>query len=481
MAKRIGIVGAGVGGLATAARLSFQGQDVSVFEKLDRPGGRANIIEDRGFRFDTGPSFVLMPDFFQEVFVSCGEDIGDYLDLKVLDKSYKIFFSDGRSLTVYRDRRKTAEEFERLQKGAGNGFERFIDETRRIYQATRPLLYRSFSPGDILDPAMFQLGLKIRIFQTYGQLARKFISDESLVFALTFEAMFMGVSPFEAPAFYSIISYADHIQKIFHPMGGMYQIPLALERLAKKFGARMHYQMPVDSIFKKNGRLVLGFGKDGQEFDKVVVNADYAAAQKNLLKRRMPSYRYSCSVYLLYLGLKKKIKNLEHHNLFFAKDLKINLKQIFKSKDLPQDPSFYVHVPTVTDASLAPAEKDIVYILIPVRNLQGVSEDLGPDDEKRLKSQVYGLLNRITGENIEDLIETEHVFYPRDFIERYNIAHGATFGLAHTLFQSAFFRPSNADRILPGLFYAGASTQPGGGLPPVLASSKIASDLVSKT
>ncbi|HQP92280.1 MAG TPA: NAD(P)-binding protein, partial [Candidatus Omnitrophota bacterium] len=239
--QKIAIVGTGIGGLATGLRLSKLGFEVDVFEKLPCPGGRNNLLVDGGFKFDMGPSFILMPDFFEELFSFCGEKLSDHLDLACIDPSYKIFYSDNECLTVHRDSLKTKEELERFEPGASKAFDDFINETRRIYVQVRPLLGNNFQISDLTNPRYWPLLAKIRPFESYWRLAKRFFKSEKLCYAFTFEAMFMGVSPYEAPAFYSIISYADHVQKIFHPMGGMYQLPLALERLARKFGCRFHY------------------------------------------------------------------------------------------------------------------------------------------------------------------------------------------------------------------------------------------------
>ena len=476
--KKIAIVGAGVGGLSTAARLAKQGYDVEVFEKLPECGGRNHLLESRGFKFDMGPSFVLMPDFFSEAFSYCGQNIDDYLTLKALDCSYKIFYHDTETLTVYRDSRKTREELEKIEKGSSKGFAGFIKEIGRIYDEVRPLLYDCFTPRALTHPRYWGLLGKIHALETYWGLAKKFFKTDKLRFAFTFEAMFIGVSPFAAPAFYSIISYADHVQKIFHPMGGMYQIPLAFERLAKNYGARFYYNTEVNAIERDNGSIRLRFKGGERSFNQTVVNADYAYTQSTLLSRHIPEYEYSCSVYLLYLGLKRKVTGLAHHNLFFSSDVIKNLNQIFRDKVMPDDPSFYMHVPTVTDPSLAPEGKDIFYILIPVPNLKNQREDMS-GHEARLRKIVFEKINRTAGITTEDLIEVEHRFLPQDFISRYNIRYGATFGLSHTLKQSAFFRPPNFDSQIKGLYFVGASTQPGGGLPVVIAGSRIVADLMS--
>lgn len=478
MAEKIAIVGAGVGGLATAARLAYSGYDVEVFEKLPHCGGRNQLLESGGFRFDMGPSFVMMPDFFEELFLSCNQRLEDYLDLRVIDPSYNIYYSDGGLLTIYRDSNRNKEQFEKIEKGAARAFDAFIEETGRIHDVVKPLLYDCFTAKALFKPSYWPLVGKIRALESYWGIARKYFKSEKLLFAFTFEAMFMGVSPFQAPAFYSIITWSDHVQKIAHPMGGMYQIPKAIERLARKFGAQIHYNRPVEKI-TGNGKINVCLKGTTVEADKVVVNADYAYACETLLGRRIPRYRYSCSVYLLYLGLKQKVSGPAHHNLFFASDLKKNLSNIFSKGGISEDSSFYVHVPTVTDSSLAPAGKDIFYILVPVPNMAVAKEDI-KSHEARMRAAVFAKINRAYGIDLERLIEVEQAFYPQDFIDDYNIKNGATFGLAHNLMQSAFFRPANYDYQIKGLYYAGASTQPGGGLPVVIASSRIVADLIKK-
>jgi phytoene desaturase len=479
MRKKVIVVGAGVGGLAAAARLAHDGHEVEVFEKLPECGGRNHMLESCGFKFDMGPSFVMMPDFFEEVFSYCGEDIRDYLDLRVIDPSYRIFYADGQSLTVHKDSARTKEEMEKIEPGSSGKFDEFIRETARIYSLVRPLLYECVTYKSLINPSYWSLAGKIRVFQSYWRLARKYFKSDKLCYAFTFEAMFMGVSPYQAPAFYSVISYTDHVQKIAHAMGGMYRIPLALEKLARKFGARINYKCPVEDISRNGNGLCVRHGAAKSSADCVVVNADYAYSQTELLKRSIPDFRYSCSTYLVYLGIKKKLDALAHHNLFFSADLDRNLNQIFKDKVVPQDPSFYVHVPTVTDPSLAPEGKEILYLLVPVPNLKDTGDALWRHEE-RIKRMVFEKINRLCSCDIEELIETQHYFYPEDFISRYNIKYGATFGLAHNLAQSAFFRPANTDSRIKNLFYVGASTQPGGGLPVVIASSRIVADLIKR-
>jgi phytoene desaturase len=477
--EKIGIIGAGVGGLSTALRLAHAGHDVHVYEKLSKCGGRAHIIEDQGFLFDTGPSFVLMPGFYQEVFDACDEDIHQQLDLRRLEAHYQIFYADGLSLSIFADNDRTKAEFERVEPGSAAAYDRFIQESAKVYQAVEPLLYRSFTYRDLLDPRLWPLLWTLKPFQTYWKLAKKYFKDERLCYVMTFEAMFIGVSPFQTPSFYSVITYADHIQKIFHPMGGMYRIPQVLEQLCVRRGVTFSYNHEVQQVTRQSGGFEVIHPDRADQVDQVVINADYVYSQTQLLKRSVPKYQYSCSVFLLYLGLKQKVKGLDHHNIYFSSDVRTNLDQIFYDHTAPQDPSFYIHVPTVTDASLAPPGKEILYILIPVPNLEMDGQYFSQDVQDNLRRFVLKRIQDTTGVDVEPLIEVEHHFYPRDFIQRYNVAQAATFGLAHSLRQSAFFRPANRDAAYRGLYYVGASTQPGGGLPPVLASSRIVADMIN--
>ena len=478
MSKRIAVVGAGVGGLSAAARLAHDGYEVDVWEKLPQCGGRASLLAEKGFRIDMGPSFVLMPGFYKEVFDYCGEEMADYLDLRALETHYRIFYPDGTRLNVYGDPERTKAELERIEPGSARGYDAFIAETARIYRDVEPLLYKCFTLKDLANPALWPLVTKLRVWENVWQLACRYFQDERLRYAFVFEAMFIGVSPFQAPAFYSIITYADQVQKVLHSMGGMYQIPLALERMAAKFGAKFHYGAEVKGLRGDGDGVVLDFGKDQFRADRAVVNADYAHTQGDLLQRRLPHWKHSCSVFLIYWGLKRKVEGLEHHNLFFSGDLPRNMAEIFDRKVIPADPSFYIHVPTVTDPSLAPEGKDILYVLIPVSNLDGSADDIHAH-EQRLRQLVVDKVKQVCGVDVNELIEAERTFYPQDFVGRYNVKYGATFGLAHSLLQSAFFRPANLDARIKGLYYTGASTQPGGGLPVVMASSRIVADLIN--
>lgn len=473
------IVGAGIGGLATAARLAHDGHEVTVLEKLDKCGGRVDTIQDRGFSFDTGPTFLLMPDFFEEVFAYCGEHISTYLRLQELDISYKIFYPDGTAFTVYQSTEKTKQEIEKFEPGGAAAYDAFMKETGEIYDAVRPLLYQCHTKQSVLQPRYWKLLPLLKAHKTYWQMVQRHFNSEKLRYAFTFQAMFIGMSPFKAPGFYSMITYADYCQKIYRPHGGMYQIARALEKLARQFGARFHFNSPAARIRQSNGSVVVTTEGGDFEAGSVVLNSDYAYSISELMGRSLPEFDYSFSVYLMFLGLKRKIRGLEYHNVFFADDLKKNLQEIFNDHTVPIDPSFYVHVPTVADASLAPEGKDIAYVLIPVPNLRNRPLDRR-NYEERMRRTVFTKIRRYTGVDLENLIETEYKFYPEDYMTRYNIKYGAAFGLSHSFFQSAFFRPPNFDRKIKNLYFVGASTQPGGGLPPVLASSRIVADLIKK-
>ncbi|MCM8812867.1 MAG: phytoene desaturase family protein [Candidatus Omnitrophica bacterium] len=477
--KRVAVVGSGVGGLACAARLAHRGYAVDVYEKLSRCGGRAHVIEDQGYCFDTGPSFVLMPDFYAEVYRDCGQEMAQRLPLLRLDTHYAVFYPDGRQVRVFHDEERTAEELERREPGAARRYRDFLRDTGAMYQAVKPLMYRQFTPAALADVRNLRLLPALQVGATCWQLAGRYFRSEALRCLMTFESMFIGVSPFSAPAFYSVICYADHAQKLFHPRGGMYRIPASLEAIGREKGCRYHYDCEISGIRREsNGGFLLKQATNEYTADAVVVNADLPYARQHLLQRRIAPYRYSCSVMLFYWGVRRPLAGLEHHNIFFAADVCANMRRIFEDSRWPEDPSFYVHVPTKTDPSLAPPGKEIVYVLVPVPNLRQAGADPHAAVEK-VRQLVLEKLRQVCGVEVEQSIDVEHRFYPRDFITRYNALYAATFGLSHSLFQSAFFRPANTDPKLDGLYYVGCSTQPGTGIPPVLAGSKIAADLIS--
>ncbi|HQP10979.1 MAG TPA: phytoene desaturase family protein [Candidatus Omnitrophota bacterium] len=476
--EKIAVVGAGVGGLATAARLASRGFAVDVFEKLPRCGGRANVIVEQGFTIDTGPSFILMPDFFEEVFRDCGADIKDYLTLQPLETSYRIIYGDDADLVMYSDPQRKKEALARLEPGADQAYARYLQELAGMYGQVRPLLYQCFTLKDAFNPKYWSLLFRLKAFQTYWQIAAKYFQSDKIRYALTFQAMFIGVSPFSAPAFYSIITYAEHAQKVFHPMGGMYQVPKALEKLGARLNVNYHYNTEVTKVEDRGAQVRLIAGGREYVYDRVVINADYPYAKETLLGQAPATYNYSCSVYLMYLALNTKVKGLEHHCLFLSPDVRANLDDIFRGHRVPDEPSFYTYVPTVTDPSLAPAGKDIVYILVPVPNFTRGAYAIKEQEEK-IREYVFARIKKQTGEDLRRLVLFERKFLPED-LGRYNLKFASAFGLAHSLFQSAFFRPPNFDGRSKNIYYVGASTQPGGGLPPVLAGSKIVADQISR-
>jgi len=479
MSKKIAVIGSGISGLATAVRLSSVGYEVEIFERLSSCGGRNNLLQDNGFKFDMGPSFILMPDFLEEIFSYCGENLKEYLDLKELEVNYKIFYPDIDTFTVYKDTARTKEELEKIERGSSRAYDKFKKEVIRIYNKARPLFYRGLEPQVSKNPYYWFLAYDLKACQTYWQLARKFFKSDKLCYAFTFKSMFIGGSPIETPAFYSGVNYSDLVQKLYYPVGGMYQITSALRKMAEKYKVKFNYETEVNKIKDNQSSLSLAVGDKEIDFDKVVASADYPYVQTELLGRDIPDYGYACSAYLIYLGLKRKIRGFQHHNVFLSKDSDRNQSRIFSGEVLSEDPFFYVDVPTITDLSLAPEGKDLFRILVPVPNLKNPKGNMLGFKEG-IRRAVFDKIARFTGLPLDDLIEVEYHFYPQDFIGRYNVKYGSAFGLMHNFKQSTCFRPLNFDPQIKGLYYTGASTQPGGGLPLVLAGSKIVADMISR-
>ncbi|NBD13798.1 phytoene desaturase family protein [Corallococcus silvisoli] len=482
--KRVVVVGAGVGGLAAAARLARQGFDVQVFEKTHGPGGRCNRLQVDGFTWDVGPTIVLMPEVFEETFRALGRRIEDSLTLVRCDPNYRVHFRDGSDVTFTSELCAMGRELERVEPGSFQRYLSFMARGRTQYRVSLDhFVGRNFEGiRDYFSPSVLA-----RIFQArahrrmYADVSRYF-RDDRLRAAMTFQTMYLGVSPFESPAVYGLLPFTELGVGIWFPKGGLYAIPLALERLAREEGVTLHYGRPVERILTKGGRATgvrLAGGEEVQA-DAVLCNADLPYAYEQLLDpkdapfKRGEKLRFTSSGYMLYLGMKKQVPGLFHHNVMFGRDYAGSFDDIFQRFRVPEDPSFYVNVPTRTDPSLAPEGKDALYVLVPVPH-QHASLDWKVEGPK-VRAKVFQRMAELGYPDLEADIEVERVFTPDDWAGTYNLARGSAFGLAQNFFQIGPFRPANVDPRVKNLFFVGASTQPGTGLPTVLISARLVTE-----
>ncbi len=482
--KRAIVIGAGIGGLATSVRLQHQGYDVTVLEKNAAPGGRCNTYAEAGFTFDTGPSILLMVDTLRELFRSVGRDIREYLELVRLPFNYRIRFGDGTHLDLSSDEAALCRQLEAIEPGAGDQYRRFLADAEYKYRVSRQRFTdRNFrSWAEFFTPLNLYYVLRLNALTSLAKFAARYFKDPRLRVAFTFQTMYLGLAPADAPAIYSLLPYTEIHDGIWYPMGGMYSIPRALVRVLTELGGEVRLACEAEEIIVRNGRAAGVRLTNGTEMaaDVVVCNADLPYSYRSLLPPqfrapyaggRLDRLRYGCSAFMLYLGVDKVYDDLFHHNVFLAQDSDRNFVEIFKQHRLPSDPSFYVHCVTRTDPAMAPAGADCVYVLVPVpRIYEGMDwATEGP----RYRELVLDKVESLAAPDIRQHIVVEKMVTPADWAESYHLRHGATFGLAHDFFQVGYMRPHNKARALDRLYFVGAGTVPGGGVPMVIIGARL--------
>ncbi|HEV2092222.1 MAG TPA: phytoene desaturase family protein, partial [Rubrobacter sp.] len=486
--KRVAVVGAGMGGLAAAIRLAATGFEVEVFEKNPRLGGRVDRLEAAGFAFDTGPSLLLMTDTYRELFRFAGRDLDDFVRLTPLDSDYRVTFGDGDSLTIRRTLPELIKELERIEPGVAPRFYRFLEDACHKYRLGRSeFVERDFDKAkDFFGLRNLRLLLKTKAVNNYYRQVSKFFRTEKLRQAFSLQTMYLGLSPFEAPAVYSLLPYTELAEDgLWFPEGGMYSLVEAMERLARELGVRFHLDSPVEEVIVTKGR-ARGVRVGGAEIgaDAVLANADLPYAYRDLLGgaadadfrlRKRENLKYTASAFMLYLGVDGKLENMLHHNFYLSERYRENFEAIFRDRRLPDDPSFYAVVASKTEPRLAPEGKDGLFVLVPVPHL-GPNVDWARDGEA-FKEKVYGLLERRCGLDRGRVIY-EKVRTPPDWRGQYNLEEGAAFGIGHGIFQVGYFRPPMVSRSVEGMYFVGASTRPGTGVPLVTIGARLVADRI---
>ena len=482
---RIVVVGAGVGGMAASARLAQDGFSVTVVERNDQVGGRARIWQKDGYTFDMGPSWYLMPEVFERFFAQFGKTPADYYELVKLDPSYRVFFGPGVAHDVPPDRARTEALFDRLEPDGGAKLARYLDEAAYKYKvAVGEFLYRDYrSLFDFLNGRMLTEGLKLNVLGKLDAAVRRRFADRRARQILEYAMVFLGTSPNAAPAMYALMSHVDLAQGVFYPRGGLSAVAQGLRRLAEEQGVRFLLSTEVTRIATENGRAVRveARGPDGAAVslpcDAVLANADYAHVETALLAAADCAYprRYwekrvvAPSMFLMYLGVRKRLEKLAHHNLYFQEDWNVHFNAIFKRPAWPENPCFYVSCITKTDPDMAPPGRENVFVLVPIA--------AGLDDTDAVRAeyaaQVVRHVERMTGEEIAPHVETQRIFGPRDFAADYRAWKGTALGISHTLFQTAIFRPALRSRKVANLHFAGQYTHPGIGVPMVLIAAEV--------
>jgi phytoene desaturase len=492
--KRIAIVGAGIGGLAAAIRLSLKGFDVEVFEKNGQPGGRVGRLRERGFTFDTGPTLLLMSDVYRDLFAAAGKDLDEEIELIRLDPNYQVHFGDGDSIRVSSSLPALIPELERIEPGATPRFYRFMQDACYKYRLGRSeFVERDFDKaGDFFGLRNLRLLLKTKAVNNYYRSVSKYFKTEKLRQTFSFQTMYLGLSPFEAPAVYALLPYTELAEDgLWFPRYGIYELVEAMTRLARDLGAKINLNSPVEEIVVAKDR-ARGVRVNGEEIEAgaVLANADLPYVYRSLLPRsaaygdfrwklrKQEKLLYTASAFMLYLGLDTKLNHLSHHNVYLSSRYKENFEQIFDERRLPDDPSFYTNVPSRTDENAAPAGMEALYVLVPTPHLGEVSWEREGDV---FKERVYDLLEKKAGiEDIRRHLVYEKVKTPLDWLADYNLENGAAFGIGHGIFQVGYFRPPMASKTVRNVYFVGASTRPGTGVPLVTIGAKLVAERIGR-
>ncbi len=481
MGRQVVIVGAGVGGLAAAARLARLGFSVRVFEKNSEPGGRCGRLLQEGHRFDTGPTLLLMPEVFAQAYADLGERMEDHLDLLRVDPTYQIFFPDGTRLRMTGDLVALREQLEALEPGGFSGFLRYLADGHRFYRlAMDRFITRNFrSAWEYFALPHLRLLLELRALSPHYRETGRYVRDPRLRMAMTFQDMYLGLSPFEAPATYAMLAATELIHGIWFPRGGMYRLVESLATIAQGYGARLELGVPVAQVEVAGDRAVGVRLEDGERVgaDFVLINADLPYAYQRLLPpgpeaQRLDRYRYTCSAITFYWGVKGVLPALTTHNVFLASDYRASFERIFRDHDLPDEPSFYIHAPARVDPAAAPPGRDTLMALVPVGHLDPRQPPLD-DLVDRARSAIERRLKQELGIPLGALRAFEVVYTPEIWQRMYHLEKGAAFGLSHHFSQMGYLRPANRHPRYRNLYFVGASTHPGTGLPMVLISARL--------
>jgi len=485
------VIGGGLGGLATAIRLRHAGWRVTLLEKNAQIGGRANVIRAEGFTFDTGPTLLLMRDVLDDLFLSVGRRLEDYLELIRVHPNYLVTFGDGSTLEVSSDVDRMGSQMEGLEAGSRDAFRRYIDDAGYKYRVSRDrFVERNFNHWyQFTTPGNLYYLLTTNTLRKLDRHAQRYFRDPRLVAAFTFQTMYLGLAPADAPAVYSLLPYTELEEGIWYPRGGMYRVVEALQEVAMEMGVEIRTGTEAVGVDHQSRHIYAIRLADSSsvQADVVVSNADLPYSYQHLVpanrrgrftNRTLRRLDYGSSAFLLYLGTDREYPELLHHNVYLTQNTADNFDAIFKRHQLPSEPSLYVAAPSRTDRSLAPAGHECIYVLVPVPSL---SPSIDWSVEKhRYRDLVLDRLEKVGVRGLRQHTIFERVFTPEDFAAEYHIMNGSAFGLSHNFRQVGYLRPANKARELDNLYFVGASTAPGGGVPMVIIGSRLTAQRVEQ-
>lgn len=484
MKKKITIIGSGFSSLSAACYLAKSGHQVNIYEKNNSPGGRARQLKKDGFVFDIGPSWYWMPDVFEKFFNDFGKSVNDYYKLERLDPGYQVYFGKNDSIYIGDHLEKIYDVFEGVEKGSAQKLKKFIKKAADNYKiAINDLVYRpGLSPLELITPETIKkLGY---FFSNVKKEVTKDFKNPKLTQILQFPVLFLGAKPADTPAFYNFMNFADFGLGTWHPKNGMYSIVEGMVSLADSLGVKIYLNSPVEEILlEKNKAVGIKIKNETILSDIILSGADYHHTE-TLIPSNYRSYSeaywdkkvFAPSSLLFYIGIDKKVKNVSHHTLFFDVDFDAHAREIYDNAKWPDEPLFYANFPSISDPDMAPKGKEACFILIPIAP--------GLEDTESLRKKYFDIvltrLEKLTGQQLSGSILFKESFSVNDFISVYNSYKGNAYGMANTLFQTAFLRPKLKSKKVENLFFSGQLTVPGPGVPPALISGKLVAGLIEK-
>ncbi|MEM8485107.1 MAG: phytoene desaturase [Bacteroidota bacterium] len=479
--KHAVVIGAGFGGLAIANRLQSAGMQVTLLEKRPKVGGRAYQFEEKGYLFDMGPSLITAPALIDDIFQQAGRSASEFFSLIPLDPYYRVYFHDGTYFDYSGDTEKMKAQMRKFNPGDADRYDDFMAAIAPIYDEviTKKLGAQPFdTPGSMLR--FTPRALQLKAFLPVTAYVNRYFKDFRHRFMFSFHPLFIGGHPFRAPSIYLMIPFLERVEGVWFTKGGMYTVVDALKRLFIEQGGKLQTDAEVSEIVVENGKTSgVKVNNEYMPADVVVSNADFAHTYKHLIDARwrkkwtdkkLDKIKYSMSCFLLYLGVKKQFPELEHHTLILSERYKGLVDDIFDNAPLPDDFSMYVHAPTKSDPDMAPPGCESIYILIPVSNL--TSETDWNKERTAFTDKVLNFLEAWGMDGLKENLEVLKIFTPLEFESELNAYQGNAFAIEPKLTQTAYFRPHNRSEDVDGLYFVGAGTHPGAGVPGVILSAE---------
>lgn len=486
MKQKIAIIGSGFSGISAAAYTAKAGNDVHVFEKHDQPGGRARqFMTENGYVFDMGPSWYWMPDIMERFFQDFDAKTSDYFDLVSLNPQFEMIFSD-ENISVPESYQELKTLFEALESGAGKQLDKFMESARFKYEVgmqdfvSKPC----HSWWEFVSPKIASSAIKLDLLSNFRVYVARYFTNPKLRTLMEFPVIFLGASPKNIPALYSLMNYGGYALGTWYPMGGFHQLVLGMKAVAEKQGAVFHFNHTLEKINTEKGKVSsLIINGEPHLFDAVIASSDYhhtetllPEADRNYDPKYWEERTFAPSCLIYYLGINETVPNLKHHTLFFENDLDEHIDSIYVDKKWPDKPLFYVCAPSKTDPGIAPENCENLFLLMPLA--PGINDD--EDTKSKYLKEMLTRIEKHTGaRDLNTKIEYQKSYCVRDFIQDYNAYQGNAYGLANTLSQTAVLKPKIRNKKINNLFYTGQLTIPGPGVPPSIISGRIVANEVN--